>query len=143
MELPASVKHIDPSKIQRAQFPQKYDIAARDEFYKSFFNDWPGRNGCDSVLISYDAILGAGNNWDELALRAILHGGDNDSTGTIAGAWWAALHGFKGVPKCNYQNMEAIKEHFKNGKMMWAKFGQSSQMKPAIPGQKYFSVTLT
>jgi len=32
----------------------------------------------------------------------MLHGGDNDSTGTIAGAWYGAMNGFKNVPKINY-----------------------------------------
>jgi len=26
--------------------------------------------------------------------QSILHGGDNDSTGTIAGAWFGAFYGF-------------------------------------------------
>ena len=42
------------------------------------------RLGTDSVLIAYDAILGCKGNWNELCLRAMLHGGDNDSTGIIA-----------------------------------------------------------
>jgi len=31
----------------------------------------------------------------------MLHGGDNDSTGTIAGAWYGALYGFRGVSEEN------------------------------------------
>lgn len=52
---------------------------------------------------SYDALLAAGNSWEELCLRAVLHGGDNDSTGAIACAWFGALYGFTGVPRCNYE----------------------------------------
>jgi ADP-ribosylarginine hydrolase len=33
----------------------------------------------------------------------MLHGGDNDSTGCIAGSWYGALHGFNGVPRNNYE----------------------------------------
>jgi len=36
-------------------------------------------------------------------MRAVLHGGDNDSTGAIACAWFGALYGFHGVPQCNYK----------------------------------------
>ena len=68
--------------------------------------NWPGSNGCDSVLIAYDALLACKNDWDELCRRAMLHGGDNDSTGTIAAAWYAAINGFKDIPSCNYQNIE-------------------------------------
>ncbi len=59
------------------------------------FGNWAGANGCDSVLISYDALLGANWDWNELALRAFLHGGDNDSTGAISAAWFGAYNGFK------------------------------------------------
>jgi ADP-ribosylarginine hydrolase len=43
-------------------------------------------------------------------LRGILHGGDNDSTGTIGGAWFGALYGFKGVPKNHHQEIEDNKK---------------------------------
>jgi len=51
----------------------------------------------------YDALLAAGDSWEELCKRAVLHGGDSDSTGAIACAWFGALYGFTGVPKCNYE----------------------------------------
>ena len=46
---------------------------------------------------------------DQLVRRAVIHGGDNDSTGTIACAWWGALHGFRGVPSCNWKHTEGVK----------------------------------
>ena len=57
-------------------------------------------------MIAYDAFLSCGGSWEELCLRAILHGGDNDSTGTIAGAWFGANYGFKGVPANHYDELE-------------------------------------
>ncbi|KAL5518190.1 hypothetical protein EMCRGX_G003878 [Ephydatia muelleri] len=48
----------------------------------------------------------AGASWEELCLRGVLHGGDNDSTGIIAGSCWGALYGFEGVPEVNYKKME-------------------------------------
>lgn len=33
-------------------------------------------------------------------------GGDSDSTGTIACAWYGALYGLSKVPKINYENSE-------------------------------------
>lgn len=38
--------------------------------------------------------------------RACLHGGDSDSTGVIACALWGAMHGFEGVFKTNFANVE-------------------------------------
>ena len=54
------------------------------------------------ALYSYDALLGAGDDWVELCHRGMLHGGDNDSTGVIAGACYGAMFGFNGVPQKNY-----------------------------------------
>ena len=36
----------------------------------------------------------------------MLHGGDNDTTGTICGAFFGVLQGFKGVPEINYNKCE-------------------------------------
>lgn len=36
----------------------------------------------------------------------MLHGGDNDSTGSIAGSWYGALYGLSGVPENNYKKLE-------------------------------------
>ncbi len=88
-------------------FPEKYGVEERDEFYKTIASigkhNWAGSNGLDSVLIAYDGLLGCGGDWRELCLRAMLHGGDNDSTGCIAGGWYGALFGFKGVNPNNHQ----------------------------------------
>ena len=40
----------------------------------------------------------------------MLHGGDNDSTGTIAGAWYGAFYGLNNVPSKNYLNIEDNKK---------------------------------
>ncbi|XP_018409408.1 PREDICTED: protein ADP-ribosylarginine hydrolase-like [Nanorana parkeri] len=88
-------------------FPEKYDVKERDTFYTSHsFSGWAGSAGHDAPMIAYDAILGSGDNWTELADRAFFHGGDSDSTAAIAGAWWGVMYGFKGVPKANYKNLE-------------------------------------
>lgn len=70
------------------------------------YKGWGGASGHDSVIIAYDVILGCNSKWGEVCLRGILHGGDNDSTGTIAGAWFGALYGFKGVPERHYKQVE-------------------------------------
>ena len=52
----------------------------------------------------------------------MLHGGDNDSTGCLAGAWYGALYGLNGVSKNNYdviifvfpQNLKSFKLCFLN-----------------------------
>lgn len=88
-------------------FPDKYGVEERDKIYKTFIGSkWAGAAGTDSVLIAYDALLGCGGDWRELCYRAMLHGGDNDSTGCLAGAFYGALYGFEGVDPNNHQNIE-------------------------------------
>ena len=92
-------------------FPAQYGIEERDVFYTSFsFRGWAGASGDDSVIIAYDALLGAGNNWEDCIHRAAFHAGDSDSTGTIAAAWFGALYGFRGVPRGNYATVEKYRE---------------------------------
>ena len=88
-------------------FPKIYDVKDRDEFYNSLsFSGWGGSSGHDAPMIAYDALLVAHENWVKLCHHAMLHGGDNDSTGVIAGFCFGAMFGFTGVPNCNYVGVE-------------------------------------
>ncbi|NXL88364.1 ADPRH hydrolase, partial [Alectura lathami] len=88
-------------------FPSKYGVEERDSFYTSLsYDGWGGSSGHDAPMIAYDALLGAGNSWTELAHRAFFHGGDSDSTAAIAACWWGAMHGFRGVATSLYAHLE-------------------------------------
>ncbi|KAN0024101.1 hypothetical protein ACTFIV_008497 [Dictyostelium citrinum] len=105
---PEELKAINDKGIDYPVFPENYsDYNVRESFYHSIsFSGWGGSSGHDSCIIAYDALLGAGDNWEEMIKRSVLHGGDNDSTGTIGCCWWGALYGFNGVPECNYETIE-------------------------------------
>ncbi|NXG65875.1 ADPRH hydrolase, partial [Hemiprocne comata] len=88
-------------------FPPKYGVEERDLFYTSrSYDGWGGSSGHDAPMIAYDALLGAGDSWVELAHRAFFHGGDSDSTAAIAACWWGAMHGFRGVSASLYTHLE-------------------------------------
>lgn len=90
------------------KFPEFYGVKERDEFYRSVsFTGTGGASGHDAPLIAYDALLSS-ENWNELCLRSMLHGGDSDSTGIIAAACWGAMYGFKEVPEGHYKNLEYV-----------------------------------
>ncbi|KAK5579364.1 hypothetical protein RB653_009046 [Dictyostelium firmibasis] len=105
---PEELKNATEKNIDYPVFPTDYsDYNVREHFYQSIsFSGWGGSSGHDSCIIAYDALLGAGDNWEEMIKRSVLHGGDNDSTGAIGCCWWGALYGFKGVPECNYETIE-------------------------------------
>ena len=95
--------------VSEPTFPKEYGVVERDTFYKSLsFSGWGGSSGHDAPMIAYDAILSSKGVWSELCYRGMLHGGDSDSTGIIAAACWGALHGFEGVPKGHYNNLEYV-----------------------------------
>lgn len=101
---------------------------------------WSGSCGMSSVMIALDAILYA-FYWHEMAFEidvamackkpetidpkyfekvwelvivvGMLHGGDNDSTGILAGSFYGALVGARGVSKNLIQDLEYLDEMWK------------------------------
>ena len=101
-------------------FPESYGVEERDAFYKTLaYQNWAGSSGHDAPMIAYDALLAAGGNWEKLCHHGMLHGGDNDSTGVIAGACFGAMYGFQGVPKCNYEHVEYHKRLQEGGHKLY------------------------
>lgn len=104
-------------------FPNNYGVRERDVEYKKYsFEGWAGASGDDSVIIAYDALLYSRDNWTKLLEHACLHGGDSDSTGAIACAWFGALYGINSIPKlqrdtvenCNFLKKLANDLYYKN-----------------------------
>jgi len=88
-------------------YPEVWGVEERDKFYSSIsYKGWGGASGDDSVIIAYDALLGSKGNWDELCSRGVFHGGDSDSTGSIASCWFGAFYGMENVYKKNHKDME-------------------------------------
>lgn len=51
--------------------------------------------------------MAAGVDYEKLARHGIIHGGDNDSTGSIAACWFGALYGMPDAKYSNnWQNLE-------------------------------------
>ena len=114
---------LDVKNHKEAVFPLVFGVAERDAFYTDISaNGYGGSCGHDSVIIAYDSLLGCKGDWEELCLRAVLHGGDNDSTGTIACAWYGALFGFENVPEINYIYLENIQYLYFLGTEIYDKF---------------------
>jgi ADP-ribosylglycohydrolase len=60
-------------------------------YKESFF---PGSNSKDSIIIAYDCLLMARDNYEKLIYYSMIHLGDSDTTGIIASGWYGAYYGF-------------------------------------------------
>jgi ADP-ribosylarginine hydrolase len=83
---------------------------------------YPGAGGDDSVIFAYDAFLDASDNWEALMVNAMFHVGDSDTTGSIAGAFYGAYHGFKNVPKHMLQKFRERDNLLGVGERLYDKF---------------------
>ena len=106
--------------IYRTQY--YYDNFKFQEEKNMFF---PGSGGDDSVIIAYDCLIDAGNNWEKLVFYAMLHGGDTDTTGCIAASWFGALYGFSDVPSSRLELIENKDELYNLGKKLYKKYGNN------------------
>lgn len=85
-------------------------------------NRFIGSGGDDSVIIAYDCLVDAGNNWEKLVYYSMLHMGDTDTTGCIAGGLFGILHGMDDVPKNFLEHLEYKDVLEKLGKDLHTKF---------------------
>ena len=81
-----------------------------------------GSGGDDSVIIAYDCLIDSGQNWEKLVIYSMLHIGDTDTTGAIAGGFYGALYGFNDVPPYLLNFLEDKKKLIKIGKKLFDKF---------------------
>lgn len=82
-----------------------------------------GGGGDDSVIIAYDCLLDSGKNWEKLVIYSMLHIGDTDTTGCIAGSLYGALYGFEDVPDNFLKHLEQKDELTKIAEELYKKYG--------------------
>lgn len=81
------------------------------------YSKW-GASGVGALIIAYDSLRLSTYfvnkeiiiNIDSLIYFAVLHFGDNDSTGAIVGAWLGAFNGFKNFDKTKMEQLEFYKK---------------------------------
>ena len=101
-----------------------HNLVRRAKYYHNNFSktSYIGAGGDDSVIIAYDCLIDAKNNWEKLIVYAMLHIGDTDTTGCIAGGWYGALYGYDDIPKYMINNLEYKKRIMKTGNDIYNKF---------------------
>lgn len=90
------------------------NLLYRNKYYNESFayvengkrSDFIGSGGDDSVILAYDCLLDSEKNWEKIVIYSMLHMGDTDTTGCLAGAFYGAVYGFYDIPKNFYENIE-------------------------------------
>jgi ADP-ribosylglycohydrolase len=96
-----------------------YDFTINyDEFYNEKIKDDSfhltiGGSGVTSMIMAYDALLDAKDSWEKLVYYSMLHVGDSDTVGAIAGGIYGAIYGFKNVPEHMLKHIEKKEELIK------------------------------
>ena len=65
-----------------------------------------GTSGISALIIAYDTLIDCENNWEKLIVYSILHQGDSDTIGAIAGGLYGLLYGYGDVPLKLCENIE-------------------------------------
>lgn len=81
-----------------------------------------GSGGDDSVIIAYDCLIDSEQNWEKLVIYSMLHIGDTDTTGAIAGGLYGALYGFNDVPMHLLDYLEDKENLIDIGKKLYKKY---------------------
>jgi ADP-ribosylarginine hydrolase len=109
-------KPIQDSSVGGLHHPHMVHPYFRSKYYWKTFG-WKkqaepnvGSGGDDSVIVAYDCLIDAGKCWEKLVIYAMLHSGDSDTTGSIAGAWYGILYGTENVPGNMVEHLELKEE---------------------------------
>ena len=105
--------YIINSNSIRSIYPAKRMTYYFDNFSsnKRVFN--PGSGADDVIIIAYDCLLMAKNNFEKLIFTSMINIADSDTIGSIASAWYGALYGFENVPNSLNLNLELHYEEMK------------------------------
>lgn len=81
-----------------------------------------GGSGVTGTLMAYDALLDSGDNWEKLIYYSMLHVGDSDTVGAIAGGLYGAMYGIDKVPENLLRDLEKKKELIDISEKIYKKF---------------------
>ncbi len=81
-----------------------------------------GGNGPTSVIMAFDGLCDCEGNWEKLMYYTMLHGGDSDTVGAIAGGLYGIVYGYGNVPMRLLDNLEMKKELIEIGEKLFDKY---------------------
>ena len=88
----------NPLKIRANSNPMHRIRYYHDNFYKGGVSYQIGSSGYLCMIMAFDALLDCNGCWEKLIVYAMLHSGDSDTIGAVAGGLYGAKYGFGDVP---------------------------------------------
>lgn len=103
-------KNGEPLKLKSNTNPMHRIRYFNDNFHKDTTSMQIGASGYLCMIMAYDALLDCDGYWEKLIVYAILHSGDSDTIGAVAGAMYGAVYGFGDVPENMLKYIERKQE---------------------------------
>lgn len=102
------------------------DLKQRQIFYNGMFDNNPpaknGYSGYSSIIVAYDCLIDAEDNWEKLVIYSMINSFDTDTIGAISGGLYGAMYGASKVPKNNTDHIEEINDIINTGRLLYKKY---------------------
>jgi ADP-ribosylglycohydrolase len=99
-------------------------------YHDNFFKGTPahqiGDSGYLCMIMAYDALLDCDGKWEKLIVYSMLHSGDSDTIGAVAGGLYGAVYGFGDVPPNMLRHIERKDELEQLASDLYKKFQQKT-----------------
>ena len=89
---------------------------------ESVYKASAGNNGPSSIIMAYNGLVDCHGNWEKLVYYTMLHGGDSDTVGAIAGGLYGILYGYGNVPMRLLEHLEMKNDLIEIGEKFYNKF---------------------
>ena len=96
-----------------------------DNFHRDTKSHQIGESGFLCAIMAYDALLDCNGCWEKLIVYSMLHSGDSDTIGAVAGALYGSVYGFGDVPAKMLEHLERKKEIEELAVNLYKKFEKS------------------
>jgi ADP-ribosylglycohydrolase len=88
-----------------------------------------GLSGYSAVIVAYDCLIDAEDNWEKLIIYSTINTFDTDTIGAIACGLYGTLYGLKNVPTKNLKYLEFKSNLTKLGKLLYRKYFLHEKLK--------------
>jgi ADP-ribosylglycohydrolase len=120
-------KNGNPLKLKSNKNPMHRIRYFYDNFHKDSNEQQIGASGFLCMIMAYDALLDCDGKWEKLVVYAILHNGDSDTIGAVAGGLYGAVYGFGDVPQSMLKHLEKKDELIKVAKGLYDKYAKTKK----------------